>query len=232
MKQYETEHYIFNFNEGSKAEAEIHEIAACQESCYRYICNVLKTQPSFKIEYTLCNTREEVGGIYGDNEPCNGFARMPNQIIAVYNDQIQCIGFHEDAHIISYTHYRPDSPAIREGLAMYFDRKWWSIQNMDWVGYYLKKDLYLSIDHLLDKDTFFSTDCSITYPIMGAFTDYLISTYGIETFLTVYKQQDIPQAMQAVYHKTPAELNDDFISYVRLFLLDPVLESRMEDLLR
>ena len=39
--------------------------------------------------------------------------------------------------IISYTVNRPDSPAIREGLAMYFDRKWWGIQNLDWTGYFL-----------------------------------------------------------------------------------------------
>ena len=53
MNRFETEHYIFNFHEGSKAEADIHEIAACQEACFRYICSVLKTQPDFKIEYTL-----------------------------------------------------------------------------------------------------------------------------------------------------------------------------------
>ena len=231
MKQFESEHYIFNFHKGSKAEADIHEIAACQEACYSYICSVLKTEPHFKIGYTLCNTREEVGQLYGDNEPCNGFTTAPNKIVAVYNDQIQCIGFHEDAHIISYTLFRPNCPAIREGLAMYFDRKWWGIQNLDWVDYFLKKGTYLPVDKLLHRDFFFDNGCEITYPIMGAFTDYLISTYGIEMFLTVYRQQDIPQAMQVVYHKTTSELNQDFISYVRLFKIDPILEKRMEELL-
>lgn len=231
MRKYETEHYIFRFHENSRAEADIIEIAACQEACYRYICGVLKTQPSFKIEYTLCDTREEVGRIYGDNEPCNGFARLPNQIIAVYNDQIQCIGFHEDAHIISYTLYRPDCPAIREGLAMYFDRKWWGIQNMDWVGFYLKSNRYVSVDALLDRNTFFSHDCSITYPIMGAFTDYLISTYGVESLLEIYQCNNVAEAMSEVYQKTPAELNAEFISYVRLFRTDSILENRMNALL-
>jgi len=27
---------------------------------------------------------------------------LPNEIYAVYNDKVKCIGFHEDAHIISY----------------------------------------------------------------------------------------------------------------------------------
>ncbi len=231
MKQFETKHYIFNFHEGSKAENDIHEIASCQETCYRYICDVLKTEPNFKIQYTLCNSREEVGQIYGDDEPCNGFTICPDRIVALYNEQIQCIGFHEDAHIISYTLFRPDCPAIREGLAMYFDRKWWGIQNMDWVSYFLKRNAYLPVDKLLDKNFFFANGCEITYPIMGAFTDYLISTYGIEAFLKVYKQPDISQAMYDVYHKTPAELNDGFVAYVRLFKIDPILEKRMEELL-
>ena len=193
---------------------------------------MLKTKPDFKIEYILCDTREEVGRIYGDNEPCNGFAVPPKKIVAVYNDQIQCIGFHEDAHIISYILYRPDSPAIREGLAMYFDRIWWGIPNLSWTGLYLKTGRYVSIDALLDRETFFSIDCSISYPIMGAFTDYLIATYGVDSFLRMYQQQDTAQAMQEVYHKTPAELNKDFAAYARLFRIDPVLENRMTELLQ
>ena len=231
MNRFETAHYIFHFKEGSKAEADIHEIAACQEACYQYICSVLKTEPSFKIKYTLCDTREEAGQIYGDNEPCNGFAVWPDKIVAVYNEQIQCIGFHEDAHCISYTRFRPDCPAIREGLAMYFDRIWWGIPNMTWAGLYLKTNRYVSIDALLEKDTFFSIDCSISYPIMGAFTDYLIASYGIDAFLNLYQQTDTRKALQDVYHKPPTELNEEFIAYVQLFRIDPVLEKRMEELL-
>lgn len=231
MKQYETEHYIFNYNPGSRAETDLMEIAACQEACFSYICGVLQVKPDFKIEYFLCETSEEVGRIYGDDEPCNGFAVMPNTIYAVYNEKIQCIGFHEDVHIISYTVNRPDCPAVREGLAMYFDRKWWGIQNLDWVSYFLSRDMYLPIDKLLDKEAFFDGDCSITYPIMGAFTDYLIATYGIGRYMDMYRQSDMAEAMETVYGKSPAQLNDDFVSYTRLFRVDEGLEKRMEELL-
>ncbi len=102
-KQYKTEHYVFNYNADSKAEEDISKISRLQESCFGYICNVLKTEPTFKIEYYLCETPEEVGRLYGDNEPCNGFASSPNEIYAVYNEKTKCVGFHEDDHIISYT---------------------------------------------------------------------------------------------------------------------------------
>ena len=231
MKQFETTHYIFHFNEGSKAESDISRIAACQEGCHRYICGVLNIQPTFKIHYILCNSPEEVGHFYGDDDPCNGFAAPPDTVYAVYNDSVQCIGFHEDAHLLSYTINRPNCPAIREGLAMYFDRKWWGIQNLDWVTWFLKSGKYLPVDSLLDRETFFSHDCSITYPIVGAFIDYLISTYGLEKFLAIYSQQNIPQAITETYQKSPAELNRDFTAYARLFSLDPVLEERMTQLL-
>ena len=231
MKTYETEHYVFHYNSGTKAETDIRSIAAGQEACFRYICKVLKTTPDFKLQYFLCDSPEEVGRVYGDDEPCNGFAVMPDTVYAVYNEQVQCVGFHEDAHIISYTISRPDCPAIREGLAMYFDRKWWGISNLEWTGYYLKKNGELPTAAWLDRDTFFEEDCTLTYPIMGAFTEYLISTYGPDAYLRLYGQQDMARGMEAVYGKTPAQLQREFEDYVGLFRVDEGLEKRIVNLL-
>ena len=61
MKQFESEHYIFHYGANTKAEQDISEIAAYQESCFRYICDVLNVTPNFKIEYFLCDSPEEVG---------------------------------------------------------------------------------------------------------------------------------------------------------------------------
>lgn len=232
MKSFETEHYIFHYGPGGVAEAEIAQIAATQEACFRHICTVLDVKPDFRIQYFLCDSPEEVGRIYGDNDPCNGFAAPPDKIYAVYNEEVRCIGFHEDAHILSYLINRPTCPAIREGLAMYFDRKWWGIQNLDWTGFFLKTGRYLPVDALLDKEFFCAYDCHVTYPIMGAFTQWLIGTYGMEKYLRMYRQQDISSAMVQIYGKTPAELNRAFTDYVRIFRIDEMLEQRMDVLLR
>lgn len=231
MKQKETEHYIFHYGENTKAEMDIAQIVACQEACYQYICNVLQVSPTFKIQYFLCDSPEEVGRIYGDDEPCNGFAVAPDKIYAVYNEKVKCIGFHEDAHIISSMINCPDCPAIREGLAMYFDRKWWGIHNLEWVGYYLKTGQYVSVDKLLEKEFFFNVDCSVSYPIMGAFTEYLIATYGQAAYTDLYSKPNPADSMAEVYHKLPIELDREFATYVRLFCLDPVLEERIGRLL-
>ncbi|MGI6734890.1 MAG: hypothetical protein ACOX3C_01725 [Bacilli bacterium] len=231
MCNYETEHYIFNYTAGSKAEEDILLIASVQEACYAYICQVLGVTLNFKIEYFLCNSPEEVGTIYGDNEPCNAFTRPPNKIYAVYNENLKCIGFHEDAHIISYTINRPKSAAVREGLAMYFDRKWWGISNLDWTLYYLKNNKYISVIELLNNDTFFKEDCSLTYPIVGAFTEWLINSYGIEKYLFVYKENDAFFALEKEYGVTPDVLEQQFKKYVALFKIDEVIEQRINELL-
>ena len=86
------------------------------------------------------------------------------------------------------------------------------------------------MDRLLDREFFFDADCSITYPIMGAFTDYLINTYGMDTYLAFYRRQDVA-AMEEVYRKSPAELNREFVEYLSLFRVDEAVERRMEALL-
>ena len=96
---------------------------------------------------------------------------------------------------------------------------------------YLKTGRYVPTDKLLDRTFFFEHDCAITYPIMGAFTDWLISSFGQEKYMQLYRQQDIAAGMVQVYGKEPAELNQAFADYVGLFSIDPVLEQRMAELL-
>ena len=230
MKQLVTENYIFNYDEGSPAERDIEEIAAYQEACFRYICSVLRTRPGFRIEYYLCESPEEVGRIYGDNEPCNGF-NDGRRIFAVYNDKIRCTGFHEDAHVISYTLRRPECGAVREGLAMYFDRKWWGIHNADWTGWFLKTGRYVPFNELLDNERFYSLSDVITYPEAGAFTEWLISSFGIDRFLEAYVKADTKEAFSRSFGKTAEELDAGFREWTGLFDTDKEVENRMEALL-
>ena len=115
---------------------------------------------------------------------------------------------------------------------MYFDRKWWGIENLDWTGYYLKTGRYLPMDRLLEREFFFEHDCAFTYPIAGAFTDWLLTVYGRERYGEMYSQPNPAAVMEQVYGKAPAALNADFEAYVRLFRTDDALEARMEELLR
>lgn len=105
----------------------------------------------------------------------------------IYNENIKCIGYHEDVHLISYNALaRPKETFIREGLAMFFDKVWWGLPNQAWVQELIECNRYLSICDLMDNDEFYKYNDFITYPIAGAFTEYLFSFYGIEKHKKFY----------------------------------------------
>jgi hypothetical protein len=184
-----SENYEFYYYKNSLAEKDINKIISIQEDCYKKICSTLRICPSLKIKYYLTNTPEEVGEIYGDREPCNGFASPPDKVYAVYNDKTKCIGPHEDAHLLSYTINKPQSAFIREGLAMYFDRVWWKIENKKWVKSFIESNEYIPCSQLLNNEVFFKYPDRITYPIAGAFTNFIIVEFGVETYLNLYRHR-------------------------------------------
>lgn len=214
----ETENYVFHYHGGSVAERDLKSITEGQESCHKCICDVLNVKMDKKINYFLCNTREEVGELYGDNDPCSGFARMPNEIYAVYNEKIKCVGYHEDVHMISYnTMARPEPNFIREGLAMYFDRTWWGIPNEAWVQVFMNKGLYVSISSLMNKDGFFSYSDTLTYPIAGAFIGYLIEVFGMESFKGYYNKpsKDFGKDFYSSFNKSINDVEESFKRYIK-----------------
>ena len=213
----ESTNYIFNYHEGSTAEKEIKQIIDTQESCFNFICNCLGTKMKTKIKYYLCKTPEEIGELYGDNEPCNGFAREPDEINAVYNEKVRCIGFHEDAHIISYNLAVPPQTFLREGLAMFFDRVSLRIPNYIWVKYFIDNNMYVKIEDLLINKNFYKFSDLITYPIAGAFVEYLILNYGIEKFKMFYcsiNEENIAARFLEIYGQTLSGANKMFIKYL------------------
>lgn len=213
MNKTSSENYDFYYFNESIAERDINDIIKLQEGCFTDICEKLNIAPEIRIQYYLVNSPELVGEIYGDNEPCNGFAQEPNKIYAVYNDEIRCVGYHEDAHILSYTINKPKSNFLREGLAMYFDKVWWDKTNEDWVKSFLRENEYINIYKLFQNDVFLSYSDAITYPIAGAFTKYLIDTYGIEKYILLYKYkgENFSKKINEIYLKELEKIEEDFI---------------------
>ena len=184
----ETEHYLFHYPQNSFIDTKIDSIAAYQEQCYAEIHAFLNISPSLHICYFLCTSPEEVGEAYGDNEPCNGFAAPPDTIYAVFNETCQCIGYHEDAHLISYHAFgRPQQAFIREGLAMHFDRVWHGIPNESICRYFLDTGRYIPITTLIDDEHFYGISDWISYPIAGAFASYLLQRYDISLYITMFR---------------------------------------------
>ncbi len=243
--QLTTEHYVFHCLNNSTAEKEIDKIASLQEGCYTFISGCLHTVARGKIHYHLFDTPQEVGQQYAmthdesDIEPCNGFALLDtiskdrlNHIFAVYNDEVKCIGFHEDAHVISYSLGKPASHFISEGLAMFFDHYWWGIDNYSWTQWYIEQGKNPPIDDLLENSKFNEYSEVLTYPIAGAFTAYLVERFGTEKYVAFYKcsaEKGI-QAFEDVLGIPVDLLENDFIGFMKMFSLrDDIRKLLMKD---
>lgn len=213
----ESDNYIFNYHAESIAEKEIEKIMNIQETCYDFICNCLTVKIENKIKYYLCESSIEVGELYGDNEPCNGFAIEPNEIYAVYNDKVKCIGFHEDAHIISYNIAVPPQTFMREGLAMFFDKVSLKIPNYIWVKFFVDNKMYINIEDLIINEKFYMYSDLVTYPIAGAFMEYLISIFGMEKFKKFYsslKEDNFEANFLEGFKISLCNANTKFIKYI------------------
>lgn len=231
----ESVHYIFHYIKNSCAEKDIYKIIDFQEKCFKHICNSLKVNIGFKINYYLCDSPEELGRIYGDNEPANGFAQMPDKIYAVYNEKVKCIGYHEDVHIISYnTLTRPKQSFIREGLAMFFDRVWWGYPNQAWVKEMIECGVFLKVSNLMNNEEFFKYSEVITYPYAGAFTEFLINIFGIEKYKKLYlnTSENAEASFSSIFGSTLENIENEFTDYVTTVRYDSSIYKTIKEYLK
>lgn len=228
-----SEHYIFHYAPGSLAEKDILLIAETQENCFSKICATLQSEYPEQIHYYLTDSPFEIGRVFwNEGTPCNGCALCGrNKIYATYNENVKCIGSHEDTHLISFPLNYPESDFVVEGLAMYMDGLWWSIPNEVWTAYYKTKYENLSIKDLFSNEIFADYGCVITYPIAGAFTKFLIDEFGIEQYIHFYKYtgEEYDTIMQTIFNMTIEEIVERFWHKISKITFDA---SVLEEMLR
>ena len=171
------------------------------EKSYKFFEDFFHRKIHFELKLFIYEKPKDVGTAYGDNEPCNGFAREPNELHFVYNEKIKCIGNHELAHILSYSYMgRPNSSFIREGFAEFTEDYWVNMINgervrkshYDWAKLYFDSNREFNIkDILFNSERFYQEvdkdSCFYTYPLSGAFTKFLVDKYGESRYLDFYK---------------------------------------------
>ena len=235
---YESEHYVFHYESGSKAEQDMRFIAATQEACYRHITSILGVSKEEKIHYYLYPTPEAVGQEcqrrFGEYTPFNGCTASENEILAVYNADIQCIGMHEDTHILMFTLGFSKSSFLEEGIACAMDALWWGIDNAAWVSYYRKHKLCPSAAELLllSREAFYAVEDHIAYPLAGAFTSYLLMRFGKDLFRRYYLQESYDATEKTVFGCSLCEIERDFFQYIDMRSHDEAVCNRIAELLR
>lgn len=221
FQAHQTEHYVFHYRPDTVAAKDIGQIVKEQESCYARITEALQVRPDFPLHYVLVEHAAEVGVLYQAHcgveiGPINGFAAAPDTVVAVYNDDVKCIGMHEDTHLIAALVGDPWEGFLCEGLAMYMDAIWWSEPNELWVRRFLDDGRYIQPSRLLDNNCFYAAPCEVTYPIAGAFTRYLIEMLTMPVFLReIYvASDDVDTCLQKLLNKPIHVVEAEFIAWV------------------
>jgi len=216
-----TNHYIINYKNNSLAAKDIEDIASYQEQCYQEITSTLEHTVENPITYYLCDSKSEVKSLSETDYECNEVIVLndiENPVIyAVYNEDTKSIGAHEDTHAIASQIAQPASQAIVEGLATCFDKSWNGVAVELCTSIYLEDGRYISVaDMIVDDEYFAETECDIAYPIIGAFTRYLIDKYGIDLYKQLYTStSDWEDAFVDLYGQTIADVEDGFIETIR-----------------
>lgn len=238
MQQYESEHYIFHYAAGTKAEQDIAQIVATQEAGYRHICLMLGLSVNKKIHYYLYNSPEDIGKEcerrFGDYTPYNGCTVSESEILAVYNEEVQCIGNHEDTHILMFSLGFSKSSFLEEGIACAMDQLWWGIDNTAWVSFYRKHKKCPSVKELLllSREDFYSMDCMTAYPLAGSFAAYLLMRISKDAFHQLYLANNLNLAIQEILGCSLAKLEEDYFQYVDFLHYDEGVYALIEGMLR
>ena len=234
---FETKHYIFHYESGSKAQRDISCIAAIQEASYQHITLMLGVSKEEKIHYYLYQSPEEVGQEcerrFGSYTPYNGCTVSKNEILAVYNQDIQCIGMHEDTHILMFTVGFSNASFLEEGVVCAMDALWWGIDNAAWVAYYRKNKICPSVAQLLllSREDFYAVEDHIAFPLAGAFVNYLLIRFGKDLFRQYYLQETYSVTDQTVFGCSLWEIERDFFQYIDFLTYDEVIFERIAELL-
>jgi len=225
LNSLKSTHYIFSFTKGSLAEKDIQFITSRQEKCRSTFLEVFNVESRLTIKYYLFTTALECGkqyrllhkAEYSDKDPdeeVNGYTSYPDKIFATYNDTIKCIGYHEDVHLLMAEQYgNLKSCFVKEGIATFFDREWWGIDNQYWAKFIIDNGIIKDIENLYDNEAFFKYKCMYTYPIAGAFTEWFIKKIGIDEYKKYYKA--FIDVLSFPGHEYRVQLVKEFEEYIK-----------------
>jgi len=147
----------------------------------------IKKLEAEKIHYFLCKDEDEIKLL--TNYATRGMYYLANDyIISTFNNHC-----HEIAHLlINYKLKTIDLytlPLLQEGFAVAFGGRGGQESNVILnMGIFLAKSNMLDYDALLNKSSFSQLDPSVTYPISGLYTKFLIDKLEMLGFLELYKK--------------------------------------------
>ncbi|RLF31799.1 MAG: hypothetical protein DRN08_07425 [Thermoplasmata archaeon] len=241
----ESEHFIFYFEQGSKAERDIDSIINIEERNYRIITSYLNIEYKKKINcylYPEKRFKEDFGfygGITKNNSICLLYDDFDRGFIGAFRK-----GYgdgHELTHVLTSNTWGPPIPGdyineyppslyfYEEEIAHYVHNI--VIRNDPIVSMHIIAKAILETEDIPDDiisnlDTYISSSLNrnnyMTYFYEGigeSWVSYLIEKYGIKKFIEFYKlsckEKSSSKALKEVYEETPEKIVKEWKSYLK-----------------
>ena len=138
-----------------------------------------------KINYILCKDQDEIKKISGFDTR-GIYILAYDEVITTFNTH-----YHELSHLLM--NYKLQNlplytlPFFQEGFAVAVGGRGGIGRNiLLHIGYFLEKSGYLNFNAILSKEDFMSENASMTYPAAGLYNYFLISSYGINSYINLY----------------------------------------------
>lgn len=207
----ESEHFVFHLQQPSKITDVQGYIAKC-ENDFGEINRLFSSQLPKKIDMFIYNSNEDLQKIVAGPD-------LAGQAFSQYCVTHQCRTAvkHEMVHIITYYYGKPQrkSNIVNEGTAEYYSNL--SRCGLDYINLAAQKEKVTAISVRELWNNWNAYPGSLTYPLAGAFVDFLIQNGGFTKFCQLLKDPTY-ETGKKVYGAFLEQLMAQFDSRVNQYL--------------
>lgn len=222
----ETDNFIIYYAPGTPEARKMDLIASDHEWRYKQLKEALDLDSTQKIRsyiYPDIKTRKKLIGA-GETTIANP---IHNEIHLIYDTFPHPVLKHELVHVMS-GEFGNDvlklSPKIGllEGIAVALDWRGQRYTPHQWAKVMIEMDIAPEIKDIIGLGFWYSSS-EVSYSLMGSFSRYLIDTYGIEKFKSIYKTGDF-----STYNKSIDELSKEWKDFIKTVDTPPETKSIAE----
>lgn len=170
----------------------------------KYSENDLKLLQEEKILYVFCSSQDEISNITGSVSKGRYLSEI-DAVVTTYSCH-----FHEVAHLLLNFKIKENPlhtlPFLQEGFAVATGGRGGQNNNvLNDVGYFIARYNYANYKTLFEYGNFIKEDPSISYPLSGIFSKFLLENLSIEDYISFYKETKVD---------TTQKLLSDFNEYI------------------
>lgn len=218
-------HFDFYYRPDSRSAATISAIVQKQEKYYSEVLRLFHVYDyGYKIRYFIFDSFDDYDDVTGAGDFSNTY-EIGNygSVYAIDNDTLSNVtGKHEITHYIvdNYFGFGAQGPwqwLVAEGLAVWAEDNWKGEDLYDYAAKKLAKNEMSSPYFIVTHPEAQKIQQNI-YPCAGAFTKYMIETYGLAKYLNLYQKGLFIESFIQIFGTSFYEENSRFERFLQYHL--------------